>query len=295
MNKKRILSLVLSVLIVFPVTAYAKGNNDDKGKSNDLTQIIQNVINKDKHSSDNEGKDNEQENEQGDKAVANTSTDAKSKDEEHKQEAMQNKDAKKQQIAQFKTQMKAKHDQMAAIRVQSKAVRQQIEEKREQLVAIIEDLQSGKKTLPADMLNQLLAAAQNLKVDARQVKAAAEINNEVSDAQAKVKGRDFNNALASMDKVIARLQQRLDALKQLNSDLDSALAIANKAVAPAPSTTTDQTSTGTQTTTTDPSSSQTSTTTTDTNGTQISTTGSSAAQSTTSDSTAAQTTTTATN
>jgi ABC-type transporter Mla subunit MlaD len=52
-----------------------------------------------------------------------------------------------------------------------------------------------------------------------------------------VNKRDFNNALASLDKVIAKFQARLDALKKLNTDLDEMLATAELAAAPAsPST-----------------------------------------------------------
>lgn len=243
MNKKRIISLVLSVLVVLPATAYAKGNNS-KDMSNKSQQVQK----------FNDGTDKDQEKDQENENKGTTSNIIKDiqnaiKGKEHKDEAMQNKDAKKQQIEEFKTAMRAKHEQMTALRVQTKAQRTQIEQKKAQLEAIIEDLNSGKKTLSADMLASLLSAAQNIKLDATKVKATAEINNEVADTQAKVKGKDFNNALASMDKVIAKLQQRLDALKQLNADFDIALAIANQAVVPA-TTTTDTTTTQTVPTTT---------------------------------------------
>jgi competence protein ComGC len=238
MNKKKILSLVLSILVVLPATAYAKGNNSSKGMPEKAQQVVQSA-----KQSDNKDKDKEKDNVSDNKVAG--------KGEEHKQEAMQNKADKKLQIQQFKTEMKAKHAQMVDLRTQTKALKSQVQQKREQLQAVIKDIQEGKKTLSPDMLKSLLDAAQNLKVDTQQVKATAEIANEVADTQAKVKGKDFNNALVSMDKVIARLQQRLDALKQLNADLDAALEIANKAVVPAPTTTTDGTSTTTTTTDTD--------------------------------------------
>ncbi|MFL0246013.1 hypothetical protein [Candidatus Clostridium stratigraminis] len=240
MNKKKILSLVLSILVVLPATAYAKGNNDSKGNTGKGQQVVQSS--KDKNN-DKEDKDQEKDNEN--KNAVNG--------QEHKQEAMQNKADKKQQIEQFKTAMRAKHAQMADLRTKTKAVRSQVEQKREQLETIIEDIEKGNKTLSPDMLKSLLDTAQNLKLDVKEVKATAEINNEVADTQSKVSGKDFNNALASMDKVISKLQKRLDALKQLNNDLDAALAIANQAVAPAPASSTNSTSTAgaTSTSTTD--------------------------------------------
>lgn len=245
MNKKRIVSLVLSLLVILPTTAYAKGN--DYGKMADkVTKVIENKnTQKDESTKKTENTKKDEANSKGQE----NKDEAKSKGEEKKAENEQRRDDKKQQIEAFKTAMKAKHDQMKQIQAETKKVKQEVEQKKEQLSAIINDLLSGKKTLPEEQLNSLLAAAQNLKVDAEEVKAAAEISTEVNDTQEKVKGQDFNNALASMDKVIAKLQKRLDALKQLSADLDKALEIANLATVPAPATDTTQNS-GAGTTTT---------------------------------------------
>jgi exonuclease VII small subunit len=139
---------------------------------------------------------------------------------------------------------------MNQLRKQTISVRQQIEAKTESLTSIINDIQSGKKTLPQDMLDELLLKSQNINSDTDSVKATSEISKEVSDTQDKVNKQDFNNALSSLDKVISRLQARLDALNKLNADLDGLLAIANMAVAPAPvdSTSPVQDQTGTSTT-----------------------------------------------
>lgn len=270
MNKKKIISLALSVLIILPTTAFAKGHNDSKDMQSKGQQVSAKYSSdeKDAVNQDNESdKDQEKDSNKGINNIINDIKDAMN-GQQHNQDAAQNKDAKKQQIEQFKTAMRAKHDQMNALRVQIKAQRSQIDQKKEQLEAIVDDLKSGDKTLSPDMLSALLTAAQNLKLDVTEVKATTEINNEVATTQTEIKNKDFNNALASMDKVIAKLQKRLDALKQLNADLDTALAIANKAVAPAPATTTTTTTTGTDTTTTTGQTSTGTTTTTDTNTTQ---------------------------
>lgn len=208
MNGKKVISLIAAVAISFPVTAYAKGTgkpaqNQDKGN-----QTVQTV--------------------KGNEAAKPANA--------QKQEAAQKKDEKKQQIAAFKTEMRAKHEQMKEIRQDTIALRQKVEQKRAQLAAVISDIQSGKKTLTEDMLSSLLSLSQNLLTDVDKVKETAEISDEVADTQSKVDKADFNNALNSMDKVIAKLQARLDALKQLSADLDKALAIANLAAAPAPAT-----------------------------------------------------------
>jgi hypothetical protein len=220
MNKKRILSLTLSLLLLMPGAAYAKENKNNQGKSS----AEQKVVETKKATEKVEVKDSK-----------STAEKAKEKVQEKKQEAEQNRDEKKAQIEAFKTSMKTKHEQMKAIRQETKVLRQQIEKKTEQLSVIINDLQSGKKTLPEDLLNSLLAIAQNLKLDGEELKLTAVISTEASETQARVKGADFNNALASMDKVITKYQKRLDALKQLNADLDDALKIANLATIPAPS------------------------------------------------------------
>lgn len=251
MNKKKILALTLSVLLLLPSTAFAKGKDSAEGKGNPAKQEVQNKKSEEKKNetrtiTTNQDKDSEHKKD----------ADQDEKDNEHKKEAQEKKDAKKEQIAQFKTDMKAKHEQMKQLRTQTIALRKQVEQKKEQLSSIIADLESGKKTLSEDLLNSLLALSQNLLTDTEKVKETAEINTEVSTTEQNVKGADFNNALASMDKVIAKMQARLDALNKLNADLDAALKTANMAVAPAPSTGTGSTDTSTTTTTTTTTSGQ---------------------------------------
>lgn len=250
MNNKKIMSLVLSVLMVLPATVYAKGNkeSDNKEKGNSIVQFVD-KMQKDLNSYIQHKNGN--------------NSDSEDKNQEANKE---NKDAKKQEIEQFKTQMKAKHEQMDALRLQINDQKKQVEQKKAQLKSIVNDLLSGKKTLPDDMLQSLITTSESLKKDAEQINATAEIKNEINDTQEKVNKKDFNNALASMDKVIARLQQRLDALKQLNADLDKVLTIANNAAAP--STTTDQTNNNAATSTDSSTTPAPSTTTTDSSSTQ---------------------------
>jgi chromosome segregation ATPase len=254
MNNKKIISLVLSVLMVLPATVYAKGNkeNDKKENGNGIVQFVD-KMQKDLNSYIQHKDGN--------------NSDSENKNQEVKQVDQQSKDAKKQEIEQFKAQMQAKHEQMSTIRQQTIEQKNQIEQKKAQLKSIVSDLLAGKKTLSDDMVQSLITASEDLKKDAELINATAEIKNEINDTQDKINKKDFNNALTSMDKVIARLQQRLDALKKLNADLDAALAIANNAVVPAPTTTPDPTNTNT-TTTTGTDTTQTSTTTTTDSNTQ---------------------------
>lgn len=230
MNKKKILSLTLALVMILPTTSFAKGNDSSRKNGNVVKQEVQTIKNED-----------------------DSKEEAKIKGEEHKQEAEKNRTEKKKQIEEFKTAMRTKHEKMNELRTQTKDLRHQVKQKRDQLSTILNDIQSGKKTLSEDMLSSLLTLSQSLQADGEQIKATAKINTEVTDTEEKVKGLDFNNALASMDKVIAKMQARFDALNKLNSDLDASLKIANLAVAPAvetaPTTTTNTTDSPTETST----------------------------------------------
>jgi chromosome segregation ATPase len=219
MNNKKVLSLILSVLIMMPTAVYAKENKNVQAKPEDKKIVEQKKEVNPKAASPEKAPDKSEVSKNG---------------QEKKQEAQQKKDEKKDQIESFKSSMKEKHDQMKTLRDETIALRKEVAKKTEQLAAILADLQSGKKTISEEMLASLLASAQNLKADTEEIKETAELGTEAKDAQEKVKGSDFNNALASMDKVIAKYQKRLDALKALSADLDKAIQIANLAVAPAP-------------------------------------------------------------
>lgn len=222
MNKKKIIAIALSVLMILPSAVFAKGNGNSDANSNS-TKVEQS---KDKNKPSKPSKPSNP----AKPAPASQSGNGQAQ----KQAAQQNKNDKKQQIQNFKAQIKTKHEQMKSLRQQTIAVRSQIEQKKEQLTAILNELKAGTKTLPEDQLNALLALAQNIQDDSSKIKATAEIKTEVSDVQTKLNKQDFNNALNALDAVIVKLQGRLDALNKLNSDLDAALAIANTATAPAP-------------------------------------------------------------
>lgn len=196
MNRKKIIALVMSCMMLVPTAVYAKGN---------------------KNSSLNNGK--------------NIAVEKVKKNEEKRED-------KKAQVEAFKAQVKAKHETMKELRQQIKEERQEIEKKTAQLSQIIGDIKSGNKTLPQDVLNTLLSKSEELNSDSNQVKSTAEVNNDVNDAQSKVNKKDFNNALNSMDKVIAKMQARLDALKKLNADLDEVLKTASATTAPSQAQTT---------------------------------------------------------
>lgn len=196
MNRKKIIALVMSCLMLVPTSVYAKGN---------------------KNSSLHNGN--------------NIKVEKVKKNEEKKED-------KKAQIETFKAQMKIKHETMKELRQQIKEVRQEIEKKTAQLAQISEDIKSGNKTFPQDALSTMLSKSEDLNADSSKLKSTAEASSDVNDAQSKVNKKDFNNALASMDKVIAKMQARLDALKKLNSDLDAVLKTANSVDVPSQDQTT---------------------------------------------------------
>lgn len=201
MKSRKVLSLALTFLMLSTTTAFAKGNNASKATGKPEVKV-----------------------EQQDKS---------SKGQDKKQAAQTKKDEKKEQIAAFKTAMREKHAELKELQAQIKTVRQEVQQKKQQLTAIVEQLEAGKTTLPQDVVDSLLKAAQNLKLDVEDVNETAEVQSEVADTQDKVQKADFNNALASMDKVIAKFTARLNALKKLSADLDTALKLANLQTPPA--------------------------------------------------------------
>lgn len=219
MKKQKLMALVLSVLLLMPTVAFAKGNPHNETKEiKDKPKVVTEEKQK-QQQTNNEVKKSEK------------------KANEVKQNNEVKKDEKKQQIEAFKTQMKVKHETMKQIRQQTVELKKQIQVNKTELNSIMTDIKAGKKTLSEDMLNSLLLKADALKVDSNEVKATAGINKDAIDAQSKVNKKDFNNALSALDKVIVKLQGRLDALKKLNVDLNDALAIAKLATEPASPTT----------------------------------------------------------
>lgn len=242
MLNKKIISLVIAGVMLLPIAAFAKDNTHGNGNnSNGQVTKQENVQDNSQKTQTQAPKTEDKVNVGGQNSSAktgDTSTTTNNKGAEKKEENEQNRDAKKQQIEDFKAQMKVKKDAMKQIKQDTVTLKQQIQPKMTELTSLLNDIKSGKKTLPADLLNSLLSKADTLKTDSDNLHSYSDINNDITDTQDKIDKSDFNNALSSLDKVIARLQARLDALKQLNSDLDATLAIARQAVAPAGTTTT---------------------------------------------------------
>ena len=226
MINKKLIALTISGLMLMPTIAYAKGNS--AASSTKGGQIVsEEKVQPKKVDSE-----------------IKTSTDTKNIDKKDNQAKMAE---KKTQIAAFKAEMKIKHETMKQIKEETITVKKEVQTKSKELKTILKDIQDGKKTLSEEMLTALLAQSEALKLDNKNLKATEDINKDLSETQDKVNKSDFNNALASMDKVIAKFQSRLDALKKLSTDLDAALVIANLATVPAPVDTTVPTETETPT------------------------------------------------
>jgi chromosome segregation ATPase len=218
MKRQRIIALTMTVLLLIPTIAYAKGNND-KEKATKTTIVEQKETNKGKPDETKttapQGKSDQQKAETG-----------QAKADEHKDK----KDAKKAEIEAFKEAMKLKHKTMTQLKNETQELKKQVELKKEELKATLEELKSGAKTLPEDQLNKLISLAQNLVTDGEKLKETAKIETGAVEEQAKAGG--FNNALNALETVIGKMQLRLDALKKLNTHIDAMLAIASEATVP---------------------------------------------------------------
>jgi hypothetical protein len=274
MKSKKILSLTLTLLLISPITTYAKGNEKSEQQVKEKAPVVQQekkseiltkqedsktiieskakvesttaVENKAKpekipgtSTEDLKGKAGEKKvqaeapkektNEKKPQTVVSTE---KEKANEKKAQAEAQREEKALEKETFKSAIRAKHTEMKAIKTETIAIKKEIEAKREQLAEIMNQLISGEKTLSEEMLDSLLDVAQNLQLDVEEVQETAEVTDEASEVEESVVKSDFNSAIASLDKVIIKLQQRLDALKLLNEDLDKALEISNMSETP---------------------------------------------------------------
>lgn len=230
MKTNKVVSLIIAGLMLMPSTlVYAKGNDEAHGKSaKEKQQITQVQTTQSNSSAVTHGKGNSQTQSSG----GNTLGASK------KEEAQAKRDSKQQEIAAFKAQIKSLHTQMTTLRQQIIPLQKEVGQKKEQLQTILQQLESGEKTLPSDMLNTLITESQKLLGDGNNLKATSGVTSDAIESENNIKGGKFGNAVTSLNNVIAKFEARLTALKQLNTDLDAMLAIANQATTPAPETST---------------------------------------------------------
>lgn len=223
MKNKTLIALVIAGVVLLPNAAYAKDNNKVQNNKAHIAES-----NKDNNNSNEDENADESSDSSNNSEISQPSeNNIKGTDKKQANEAKRN--AKSAEIQSFKAEIKSKHAAIAQLRDEIKPIRQQVEVKTAELTSIIKDIQAGKKTLPEDMLNNLITLTDTLKSDSAALKSTSEVNTDTTSAQDDVKKQNFNNALASMDKVIAKFQQRLASLEKLNSDLDAALKIAESA------------------------------------------------------------------
>ncbi|MBK1809473.1 hypothetical protein JHL18_02280 [Clostridium sp. YIM B02505] len=230
MKTNKVVSLIIAGLMLMPSTmVYAKGNDKEHGKSAQVKQQITQVKTTQSTSTEvTHGKGNSQ------KQNLSVNSVGASK----KEEAQANKESKQQEKSAFKSQIKSLHTQMTALRQQIIPLQKEVGQKKEQLQTILKQLESGEKTLPTDMLEELITQSQKLLGDGTNLKATSGVTSDATESENNLKSGKFNNAVTSLNKVIAKFQARLTALKQLNTDLDAMLVIANQATTPVPETNT---------------------------------------------------------
>jgi minor extracellular protease Epr len=148
-------------------------------------------------------------------------------------EAQEKSAEKKEAVQDFRKTIKDKQAEIKELSGESSALRIDIGKKREELDAILEELVAGTKTLSDELLAHLIDEAAELKGIGDIVKSLNGINDEVVAAEDKIKEKNFDSALAALDRVTAKQQQRLEALKELNKGIDRLLEIARQAQIPA--------------------------------------------------------------
>ena len=221
--KSKIIAILLTGMMLMPTVAYAKDKNEtSKEKPQVHTRIQEKVANV-------EGKYK------------------KTKDTIEKIETKINRTTKKLETKDkvkeinaatetLKTELKAKHEIMKANTLKINELKKQIKAKKQELTSILSDIKAGKKTLSADQLELLTSKIKILKETAKALKTLPRIDSDVELTQKHIKGKNFETALASLDKVIAKQEARYAKLVELNTNIDSLLAIARQAQPLVPAT-----------------------------------------------------------
>ena len=221
--KSKIIAILLTGMMLMPTVAYAKDKNEtSKEKPQVHTRIQEKVANV-------EGKSK------------------KTKDTIEKIETKINRTTKKLETKDkvkeinaatetLKTELKAKHEIMKTNTLKINELKKQIKAKKQELTSILSDIKAGKKTLSADQLELLTSKIKILKETAKALKTLPRIDSDVELTQKHIKGKNFETALASLDKVIAKQEARYAKLVELNTNIDSLLAIARQAQPLVPAT-----------------------------------------------------------
>jgi len=221
--KSKIIAILLTGMMLMPTVAYAKDKNEtSKEKPQVHTRIQEKVANV-------EGKYK------------------KTKDTIEKIETKINRTTKKLETKDkvkeinaateaLKTELKAKHEIMKTNTLKINELKKQIKAKKQELTSILSDIKAGKKTLSADQLELLTSKIKILKETAKALKTLPRIDSDVELTQKHIKGKNFETALASLDKVIAKQEARYAKLVELNTNIDSLLAIARQAQPLVPAT-----------------------------------------------------------
>ena len=130
---------------------------------------------------------------------------------------------------QFKTDIKLKHTIMKENIDKSIKIKKEISSKKQEIAIILGAIKAGTKTLSAEELNQLITNSSEIKQSITAIQSLQEINSDVKSAGNDIKSGKFETALASLDKVIAKQEDRYSKLVLLNENLNKLLAIAHNA------------------------------------------------------------------
>ena len=206
--KKRIFAILITIVLLVPTTVYGKDANKN-GKDND------NMTTK---TEDSKGKDNSSKENAKEKYNTNSKQENKSTISENK--ALQQ---------QFKTDIKLKHTIMKENIDKSIKIKKEISSKKQEIAIILGAIKAGTKTLSAEELNQLITNSSEIKQSITAIQSLPEINSDVKSVGNDIKSGKFETALASLDKVIAKQEDRYSKLVLLNENLNKLLAIAHNA------------------------------------------------------------------
>lgn len=213
--KKKIIAVLITMILLVPTTVYAKNtNNNGKGNDNMNTTTEQDKEKGSPNSNDNTEKKNQ-----------------------NKARVSENKADQEQ----FKASLKAKHKIMKENISKTNTLKKEISLEKQELAKILEEIKAGSKTLNSDDFNLLITKSASLRESVSTIQNLPEINSDVKSAGNDIKTGKYETALVSLDKVIAKQEDRYSKLLSLKNSLDDLLAIAKQAVPVTTNSSTDST------------------------------------------------------
>ncbi|TDT58386.1 hypothetical protein [Fonticella tunisiensis] len=129
------------------------------------------------------------------------------------------------QLSEYRQKLKEKLSVIKEQKEQNKTLREQAKEKTAQMKEKVKALRKDKKAIPMETLDKMEAQLQVIKDDMIKVKGWGSYFIEYERIRTNKINKNYDGALAGLDKIIQMQKDRNAALTKLNSDLDTLMGM----------------------------------------------------------------------